>query len=95
MLGITEYEFGLVLNEDDRRVQRDGYTKEVDLSSSPIGWHILSVTAKAAPKQAAISDLATDYPGEWEARGAAVNDLNRRLKLLKVKVTNRTLRPLD
>jgi hypothetical protein len=90
----TQHEFGLVLDETNRRVRRAGYTKEVDLSPSPIAWHIFTIAVRAAPKQAAISDLQACYPGEWSARATAVNDLNHRLKPLEIKVHNRTLKPL-
>jgi hypothetical protein len=87
----TRHHFAILVNEKTRTIRRDGYDKDFDLSSSGIGWHIFSVALRAAPKQAALKDLQTDYPGEWSARSVATQDLNRRLAPVRIKVHDRTL----
>ena len=83
--------FGITLDHVNRRVRREGYDREVDLFSTQIGWHIFKVILSAAPEQATLDALQSDYPGEFDARATAINDLNRRLRPLKIKVRDRTL----
>ena len=68
-----------------------GYDKEVDLSRSSIRWHYFKVVFDAAPEQATLDSLREDYPGEWDARRVAVNDLNKELEKLGVKIAYRRL----
>jgi len=63
----------------------------VDLFSSAISWHIFCVVLAAAPNQADLKDVEANYPGELSAKHAAIRDLNRRLKPIKLKVYRRTL----
>lgn len=91
----TPHAFGLLIDERKRLIRRAGYSKDVDLSSSCVGWHIFRIVLKAAPSQASIVAMKRDYPGEWEARGPAVNSLNRRLKAISLRVENRTLKSLS
>ena len=91
----TEHVFGLLVYGQKRVVSREGFDKNVDLSSSPLGWHIFNVVLHAAPKQASLQAMQKDYPGEWDARGPAVNDLNKRLSLIGLKINNRTLQARD
>jgi hypothetical protein len=91
---LASFPYGVLVNKTKRTLQRKGYRAIVDVSS-PLRWHILMVVLDAAPGQVPLEKLRTGYPGEWEARGPAVSDLNRRLKPLKIKVENRTLQTLD
>ena len=90
-----EYPYDLTVDVTKKTVWRSGYSKQIDLSRSSVEWHILMTALKAAPGQATVDALQKDYPGEWEARGPAVNNLNKRLAPLGVKVENRTLKVLD
>ena len=89
------YEYGITLDERNRLVSREGYDRVVDLSSSPVGWHILSLAVRVAPHRFILNDLESGYPGEWDARSTATNDLNHRLKTLTIRVFKRALQPLD
>jgi hypothetical protein len=92
---ITEHVSGITLDHVRRRVRREGYDREVDLFSTQIGWHIFKVIVNAAPEQATLDALESNYPGEFGARATAINELNRRLRPLGVKVRDRTLALLD
>ncbi len=83
--------FDLLVDENERSIRRLRYDKAVDLSGSPIRWHIFNVAYSAAPEQATLDDLKDDYPGEWDAHRNAVSELNDELKKIGIRVHNRTL----
>ena len=92
-----QHPFGISVNQERRLVRRDGINKELSLSATPICWHILSVVLSSAPGQAPLTNMLHGYPGEENdrARASATQDLNKRLRPLKIKVSNRALETLD
>jgi hypothetical protein len=93
----TEYPLSISVNQERRLVRRTGFDKQVSFSASPVCWHILSVVLSSAPDQAPLENMLADYPGEDNnpARAMATQDLNRRLRPIRVRVHNRTLVLLD
>ena len=88
--------FRLSVHEETRSVRRDGFDETVDLSESPTGWHIFKATFAAAPRQADYADVySDDYPGQISERDEAIRDLNEKLKVLEIRVRQRSLEPFD
>lgn len=87
--GAQEHVFGLLVDHDKRLVKRKGSDNGLELAA--VRWHIFSVALAAAPGQATLDAMQTGYPGSWDARATAVNDLNTYLKRLSLKIENRTL----
>ena len=92
-----EHAFSISVNQEKRLVRRSGFDTQVSLCTSPVCWHILSVVLSSAPSRASLENMLCDYPGEDndQARASATQDLNKRLRPLKIRVLNRTLKTLD
>ena len=77
--------FGVIVDLEKRTVRRKG-RRPIELESAGIQYHIFRVVFEARGEAADTEMLRNGYPGEWDARYAACNALNKSLKSLGISV---------